>query len=102
SLSTATTSALIGPGTSAQISFRMSRGLAPFPAAFDSSDGFVVIPSIRPASIARRISTRSALSRKNFICCLDLQFVAFVDDPAEEQALGRRRYARFYPGLARQ
>src|SRR5690606_16260119 len=101
SLSTATTSALMGPGTSSQISFRMSRGLAPLPAAFDRSDGFVVMPSIRPASIARRISLTSALSRKNFIFRLALQFAACVDDAAQKKTFRRRRDARLDAGFVR-
>src|SRR5690606_15388113 len=99
-VSVATTSALIGPSTTRQISARISRGSPPEPAAFARSEGFVVTPSIRPASAARRISVRSALSRKSFILgLLDLTLIVCIRDPHEEEPLGRRRRRRLEPGL---
>src|SRR5690606_20301611 len=102
SVSVATTSALIGPGTARQMSSRMSRGLAPLPAAFDSREGFVVMPSISPASAARRISVRSAVSRKNFIWLLVVELRGVVVHVGQEESLRRRRRRCLQAGLAAQ
>ena len=62
--SIAVTSALTGPGTSAQISAVTSRKSRP---DFMIRLGLVVTPSTRPVGISSRISLISAVSTKNFI-----------------------------------
>jgi len=69
SVSIPTTSALTGPSTISAISRKISFASRP-PAAFARREGFVVTPSMRPASAARRISLRSAVSRKIFMVLL--------------------------------
>src|SRR5690606_16607859 len=93
SASVATTSALTGPSTMRQISARISRGSPSGPAAFASREGFVVMPSMSPASTARRTSLRSAVSRKIFIQrLLPPHRVGAVVHTCEEQPLcGRGR-----------
>ena len=64
STSVAVTSALTGPDTRVQISFTVSMKSPP---ALRTSEGFVVTPSSSPVAARSRMSSRSAVSAKNFI-----------------------------------
>ncbi len=64
SASVLTTSALTGPSTISHISF--IRGLNSRP-SLDTREGLVVTPSSRPSSFAFLISSRLAVSIKNFM-----------------------------------
>jgi hypothetical protein len=60
----AATSALTGPGTTAQISAMMSVNFLP---VFATRDGLVVTPSSSPLEASDLISAVSAVSTKNFM-----------------------------------
>ena len=64
SASVAVTSALTGPDTTSHISFTVSMKSPP---ALCTSEGFVVTPSSSPVAARSRMSSRSAVSAKNFI-----------------------------------
>ena len=87
--SRAVTSALTGPGTTAQISWMTSKNFLPVLAM---SEGLVVTPSSNPVAASSRISPKSAVSTKNFMAS-PLLFIKHVPasrpDPSRMREGGR-------------